>query len=93
MLFSLITKVLTKISVFAARPQTVGSYLRLHPEIDEFWLQAGRCICRYKVHDNHLPDWRLHKKDTIVQIEHLDGEPVVLHITESTSRKEVPNAI
>ena len=82
MFSNLFAKLLARIPVFAARPQTVGSYLFLHPEINEFWLQAGRNICKHNV-KRDMYGWRKYKKEPIIWVEYLKGEPVVLHINEN----------
>lgn len=63
----------------SARVLTVGKYLKQHPEVRTFWLQTGQTICRYDIKKD--PNgWKTHRNDRILRIEHLDGEPVVLHV-------------
>lgn len=63
----------------STEPLTVKRYIELNPETTVFWLQVGQMICKYDI--KRAPHrWEEHKNDRILRIEHLDGEPVVLHV-------------
>lgn len=56
----------------------VRTYLKRHPEVIEFWLQAGEAVnlCR----TDNFDDLNLFGDRPVTEIEAVEGEPVTLHI-------------